>query len=141
MVPGAVDDPGFLGSNALIRDGAQLIRGGADILEEYSFRYPELLRNSARSRQGSGEDPTKEAIDKAETVDYSSLSDQLKGLTEQELKAVEALAEAPCFKDELIRRSGLSAQSAMAALTMLQLKGYVREESGKYRLLVRYGSK
>ena len=141
VVPGAVDDPGFLGSNALIRDGAQLIRGGADILEEYSFRYPELLRNSARSRQGSGEDPTKEAIDKAETVDYSSLSEQLKGLTEQELKAVKALAEAPCFKDELIRRSGLSAQSAMAALTMLQLKGYVREESGKYRLLVRYGSK
>ena len=138
VVPGAVDDPGFLGSNALIRDGAQLIRGGEDILEEYSFRYPELLRNSARSRPEPGEDPTKEAIDKADTVDYSSLSEQLEGLTEQELKAVEVLAEAPCFKDELIRRSGLSAQSAMAALTMLQLKGYVREESGKYRLLVRY---
>ena len=138
VVPGAVDDPGFQGSNALIRDGAQLIRGGDDILEEYSFRYPELLRKTPRSGPGSGEDPTKEAIDKADTVDYSSLSEQLEGLTEQELKAVEVLAEASCFKDELIRRSGLSAQSAMAALTMLQLKGYVREESGKYRLLVRY---
>ena len=138
VVPGAVDDPGFLGSNALIRDGAQLIRGGEDILEEYGFRYPELLRKTARSRPVSGEDPTKEAIDKADTVDYSSLSEQLEGLTEPELKAVEVLAGAACFKDELIRRSGLSAQSAMAALTMLQLKGYVREESGRYRLLVRY---
>ena len=138
VVPGAVDDPGFLGSNALIRDGAQLIRSGEDILEEYSFRYPELLRKSGRSRPDPGAVPTKEAIDKADTVDYSSLSEQLEGLTEPELKAVEILAGGACFKDELIQHSGLSAQSAMAALTMLQLKGYVREESGRYRLLVRY---
>ena len=138
VVPGAVDDPGFLGSNALIRDGAQLIRSGEDILEEYSFRYPELLRKTARSRPESGADPTKEAIDNTSTVDYSSLSEQLEGLTEPELKAVEVLAGGACFKDELIQRSGLSAQSAMAALTMLQLKGYVREEGGRYRLLVRY---
>ena len=138
VVPGAVDDPGFLGSNALIRDGAQLIRSGEDILEDYSFRYPELLRKTARSRPESGADPTKEAIDKADTVDYSSLSEQLEGLTEPELKAVEILAGGACFKDELIQRSGLSAQSAMAALTMLQLKGYVREEAGRYRLLVSY---
>jgi DNA processing protein len=138
VVPGAVDDPGFLGSNALIRDGAQLIRSGEDILEEYSFRYPELLRRSGRNRPESGAVPTKEAIDKADTVDYSSLSEQLEGLTEPELKAVEVLAGGACFKDELIQHSGLSAQSAMAALTMLQLKGYVREETGRYRLLVRY---
>ena len=37
-----------------------------------------------------------------------------------------------------IETTGLSAQSAMAALTMLQLKGYVREEAGRYRLLVSY---
>ena len=138
VVPGAVDDPGFLGSNALIRDGAQLIRSGEDILEEYSFRYPELLRRFGRNRPESGAVPTKEAIDKADTVDYSSLSEQLEGLTEPELKAVEVLAGGACFKDELIQHSGLSAQSAMAALTMLQLKGYVREETGRYRLLVRY---
>ncbi len=139
VVPGAVDDPGFQGSNALIRDGAQLIRTGEDILEEYGFRYPELVRTAARMKAESGEKATKEAIDKAGSVDYSSLSEQLEGLTEPELKAVEVLAGGACFKDELIRRSGLSAQSAMAALTMLQLKGYVRDENGRFRLLVRYG--
>ena len=138
VVPGAVDDPGFQGSNALIRDGAQLIRGGDDILEEYSFRYPELLRRSAQRKAQTPEDPTKEAIDKAGSVGYSSLSEQLESLTEPELKAVEVLARGERFKDELIRMSGLSAQSVMAALTMLQLKGYVREENGRYRLLVRY---
>ena len=138
VVPGAVDDPGFQGSNSLIRDGAQLIRSGGDILEEYGFRYPELLRKMPRTEAENWEKPTKEAIDKAESVDYSSLSEQLESLTEPELKAVEVLAGGACYKDELIRHSGLSAPSAMAALTMLQLKGYVREENGRYRLLVRY---
>ena len=137
VVPGAVDDPGFQGSNALIRDGAQLIRGGEDILEEYRFRYPQLVVKAQSGGADAGEKPTKEAIDKGQSVDYSSLSEQMESLTEPELKAVEALAAGACYKDELIRRSGLAAPSAMAALTMLQLKGYVRDEDGRYRLLVR----
>ena len=138
VVPGAVDDPGFQGSNGLIRDGAQLIRGSGDILEEYFFRYPELLRKMSAIGAGEPDNATKEAIDKAESVDYSSLAEQLESLTEPELKVVDALAQGACFKDELIRRSGLSAPSAMAALTMLQLKGCAREENGKYRLLVQH---
>lgn len=138
VVPGAVDDAGFQGSNDLIRDGAQLIRGGADILEEYAFRYPQLVRKRRPAAAGKRLDATKEAIDKAETVDYSSLAEQLEGLTEPELRAVGALAQGECYADELIRRSGLSPASGMATLTMLQLKGYVREENGRYRLLVHY---
>ena len=137
-VPGSVDDPGFQGSNALIRDGAQLIRSGVDILEEYRFRYPELLRRREPEDDAEREEATKDAIDNPDSVDYSSLTEQLSSLTEQELKAVAALAKGECYADELIRRSGLGASAGMAALTMLQLKGYVREERGKYRLLVRY---
>ena len=51
---------------------------------------------------------------------------------------MEVLTAGAGFKDELIRRSGLAAPAAMAALTMLQLKGYAREENGRYRLVVRY---
>ena len=140
VVPGMVDDPGFQGSNALIRDGAQLVRSGADVLEEYLFRYPQAVLPPRRKDTVFSPEATKDAIDKAERVDYSSLSEQLESLTETELKAVGELAGGPCFADELIRRSGLPASDAMAALTMLQLKGYVREESGKYRLLVRFES-
>lgn len=138
VVPGAVDDPGFQGSNSLIRDGAQLVRGSVDILEEYRFRCPELLRSGPVPPAGNGPETTKSPIDKGEPVDYSSLTEQLESLTAAELNAVEALARGACYTDELIRRSGLPAPEVMAALTMLQLKGYVREESGKYRLLVRY---
>ncbi len=140
VVPGMVDDPGFQGSNALIRDGAQLVRCGADVLEEYLFRYPQAVLPPRQTGTVFSPDATKEAIDKAERVDYISLSEQLESLTETELKTVGELARGPCFADELIRRSGLAASEAMAALTMLQLKGYVREEDGRYRLLVRSGT-
>lgn len=140
VVPGMVDDPGFRGSNALIRDGAQLVRSGRDVLEEYLFRYPQAVLPPRRKGTVFSPDATKEAIDKAEGVDYISLSEQLESLTEAELKAVGELARGPCFADELIRRSGLAASEAMAALTMLQLKGCVREEDGRYRLLVRPGA-
>ena len=139
VVPGAVNDPSFQGSNELIRDGAQLIFGGTDILEEYRFRYPELLPAERTVPQPVRENPTKGALDRKESVDYSSLQEQLADLTEPELKVVGALAEGACFADELIRRSGLSPSDSMAALTMLQLKGYAKEESGQYRLLVRRG--
>ena len=138
VVPGAVDDPGFQGSNSLIREGAQLVRGSADILEEYRFRCPQLIRSVAARSPKNSADTTKPTIDKAEPVDYSSLTEQLESLTAAELNTVEALARGACYADELIRRSGLPAQEVMAALTMLQLKGYVRDENGKYRLLVRY---
>ena len=138
VVPGAVDDPGFQGSNGLIRDGAQLVRGSVDVLEEYRFRCPELLRSAPDRASENGSSSTKSPIDKGKTVDYSSLTEQLESLTAAELNTVEALARGACYADELIRRSGLPAPEVMAALTMLQLKGYVREESGKYRLLVRY---
>lgn len=138
VVPGAVDDPGFQGSNSLIREGAQLVRGSADILEEYRFRCPDLIRYKPVRDVKNGAEATNSPIDKVKPVDYSSLTEQLESLTAAELKAVEALAGGACYADELIRRCGIPAPEVMAALTMLQLKEYVREESGKYRLLVRY---
>ncbi|MBR2717112.1 MAG: DNA-processing protein DprA [Oscillospiraceae bacterium] len=136
VVPGAVDDPGFQGSNALIRDGAQLIRGSGDIVEEYRCRYPEFLRPRPPQNDENRGEATKEAIDKADTSGYISLTEQLESLSEEELRLIEVLAKGVCYADVLIRRSGLEAQGAMAALTMLQLRGYVREEYGRYRLLV-----
>lgn len=136
VVPGAVTDPGFQGSNALIRDGAQLIFGGTDILEEYRFRYPELLRETKPSAPPVREKATNGALDKRESEDYHSLKEQLESLTEPEIKLVGALSEGTQYPDELLRRSGLSASAGMAALTMLEIKGYVREENGRYRLLV-----
>ena len=137
VVPGSVSDPGFAGSNDLIRDGAALIRGGADILLEYRDRYPQMLVPGRQNAAETSPNATKNSIDKAETVGYSSLKEQLGALSEAELQVVAALSGGERYADEIIRRTGLPAAEALAAATMLQLRGYAEERGGVYRLLIR----
>ena len=43
VVPGNIDQPGFVGNHRLLRDGATLISSGWDILSEYEALYPEKI--------------------------------------------------------------------------------------------------
>ena len=40
VVPGNIDQPGFVGSNRLLRDGGTIVSSGWDILSEYQSLYP-----------------------------------------------------------------------------------------------------
>lgn len=44
VVPGNIDQPGCVGSNQLIRDGAVMVSCGWDILCEYEALYPDKIR-------------------------------------------------------------------------------------------------
>ena len=44
VVPGNIDQPGFAGSNRLLRDGATLVSSGWDVLCEYEAIYPDKIR-------------------------------------------------------------------------------------------------
>ena len=44
VVPGNIDQPGFAGSNRLLRDGATLVSSGWDVLSEYESVYPDKIR-------------------------------------------------------------------------------------------------
>ena len=132
VVPGLATDPGFAGSHALIRDGAQLICTAEEILEEYRFRYPWML--SFSRKRGTDRGQTK--LDKAGDVGYHALKEQLTELSETELALVGLLAEGEKHSDDLIAALGKDAGEVLTTLTMLQLKGYVSEENRRYRLLV-----
>ena len=43
VVPGNIDQPGFVGSHRLLRDGATLVSSGWDILSEYQALYPDKI--------------------------------------------------------------------------------------------------
>ena len=43
VVPGNIDQPGFVGSHRLLRDGATLVSSGWDILSEYASLYPDQI--------------------------------------------------------------------------------------------------
>ena len=130
VVPGKVDDPGYYGSHSLIRDGAVLIRSAGDILDEYHFRYPEMLNAAGRRAAAAREAPKQKMVDKPIGVGYIALEEQLSELTEQELKIVGILSQGETYADLIIRGAELPAGEVLAALTRLQLKGYVQEQNG-----------
>lgn len=52
VVPGNIDQPSFVGSNRLLRDGAIAVSSGWDILSEYEALYPDKIhRDTAPARQ------------------------------------------------------------------------------------------
>lgn len=52
VVPGNIDQPGFVGSHRLLRDGATLTSSGWDILSEYQALYPDKVhRDDSQSHQ------------------------------------------------------------------------------------------
>lgn len=53
VVPGNIDQPSFVGSNRLLRDGAIMVSSGWDILSEYEALYPDKIRRDDRKLQQS----------------------------------------------------------------------------------------
>lgn len=51
VVPGNIDQPGFVGSHRLLRDGAALVSSGWDILSEYEALYPHRIRRDQTPSQ------------------------------------------------------------------------------------------
>ena len=43
-VPGNIDQPSFVGSNRLLRDGAIMVSSGWDVLSEYEALFPDKIR-------------------------------------------------------------------------------------------------
>jgi DNA processing protein len=96
-VPGAFDAAASLGSNELLRDGAQVIASVDDAL---------ALLDLARADTTRVETPSR--------------------LTEAERAIWNVLSAAPLDLDLVVERSGWAADACLAAVTTLELKGLVR---------------
>ena len=79
-------------------------------------------------------------VDKPQGLGYIALEEQLSELTAEEIRIVGILSQGDQYADLIIRGAGLPAGEVLAALTMLQLKGYVQEQNGLYRLVVSRGT-
>lgn len=103
-VPGFPGRPQSIGTNRLIRDGAHLCAGVEDIFD----RLPRLKRQ-VNARQ--------------------TLS--LKPFSPEERQIIESVTEGPQQIDALSVKLGLTVSEVMPTLLALELKGVVRELSGK----------
>ncbi len=100
-VPGHIYSKASEGTNALIRDGAKLVMGVDDILEELKLQ---------------------QAPQQQEMRALLPASD-----VESALLALLAAAPEPQHIDELCRASGLPASEVSSALVMMELKGMVQQ--------------
>jgi DNA processing protein len=103
--PGDVDRPKAAGCNALIRDGATLVRGPDDVLEAIG-----LARRGAATRAGGAAGPGA----------YSPV----------ERRILERLASGPSDFDGVAATAGVPVGDVSAALVTLEIAGTIRRESG-----------
>lgn len=149
VVPGNIGVNTCEGSNALLRDGAISVSSGWDVVSEYAALYPDKIREEAplqsveipsrkvaqtpripEKPKASDRKKEKKPIDKEEKQAYSDQSKVLQSLTPQEQKILELL-EKECLVDDLVARAELPTGKVLAALTMLQIKGLIRQLPGK----------
>lgn len=149
-VPGNVDAESCEGSNALLKEGAEPVTEGRDILDHYEALYPEkinenrhrenvklddgdaerLVKNECRETPVRHKLP-KKVIDNGGNIEYIDVVDKAKDLSDDEKTVVSAIREQKNHVDEIIENSGLGAARVLSALTMLELKGYVVQQQGK----------
>jgi len=123
-LPGNISNPLSVGTNRLIQDGAALLTGADVILAEYLLRYPEFfsLHDSIEAQKEREEKPV---VSEKEEKALNSVS-----VTEYEKTLYKVLTNEPLHVDELSRISGLPVKDVMSMITMLQIKGKIKEHSG-----------
>lgn len=120
-VPGSVRNPLARGCHALIRDGARLVEEAAEVLAELAPRLRGVLGTvPATDRRAAS------ALDSEDTRGADRLDPDYRCL-------IDALGYEPISQDELIRRTGLPAQSVSSMLLVLELEGHVSScPGGRY---------
>jgi DNA processing protein len=118
-VPGNATQPSSFGPNQLIKQGAKLVTGWEDVVEELPTPVrAELL-----------------PVETASSEERAALVQQDLAPTERPLYELLSLDESR-HVDELVDLSGLTSSEVLAALFDLELKGVVRQLPGKQFLKV-----
>ena len=113
-VPGNATQPTSFAPNQLIKQGAKLVSGWQDVVEE--------LPTEIRAELFPVESPD---ANERESLITETLAPEQKKL--YELLRVDQ----PAHVDDLLQRSGMSSSGVLAALCELELKGIVRQLPGK----------
>lgn len=151
-VPGPAGDPRSRGCSQLLRQGALLAECGWDIVSEYEYRYPGSVREYhgrpwVRRDRGPGPSspsvpagalsagtaPAAAAPGPAAGANQPPVRPQVRteGLSEIQLRIVQTLQAGPLQLDALIDRLGLPAARILPELTLLQIRGVLRQKPGR----------
>lgn len=116
-VPGSIHAATSQGTHELIRQGAKLVAGAEDIIEEVA-PHMAVVPDPYRACEK----------DRATADTHSGAMD----LTDEEAGVLEAIGPYPVHVDELARRCNKDMNRLTAMLLQLELKGAVGQEPGKF---------
>lgn len=132
-IPGSIHSPQARGCHQLIRQGAKLVESGHDIVEELG---PLLYAHAPcdRSECNAGELARGQTERLAGDLSMST-SDDIAGrgasnLPDEARAVLDNLGTAPASVDDLVTRSGLTADSVSSILLLLELRGLVASQPG-----------
>jgi DNA processing protein len=111
-IPGSIHNPQAKGAHRLIREGAKLVESAQDIVDELGTLLGSLDLTAVKPSMGIAQ--TTASLD----PDYEKL--------------LEAMGFDPISVDELITRTGLTAESVSSMLLLLELDGHVSSALGGY---------
>ena len=132
-VPGEVGAAGSRGTHRLIKQGAVLIEGVEDILEEILPQAGVLPSGSDKPSGHARADAS--ASDPEKTTAHGDTMRQgvpmMAGLGDREKRLFSLILSRPVDVDTLISSSGMNAQEVLNALLVLELRGLIRQMPGK----------
>lgn len=128
-VPGRIDSAASDGCHDLIRDGATLVRGVDDVLEQLGpLLRPVLFPSSSAGRHRS-DGPLAESSQTVTTQREVRSVAEL-SLNDQERRVLDVVSGEPAHVDAVLTASGLEASRVLATLTALEMKRLVRRLPG-----------
>lgn len=153
-VPGPIDAPGSSGTNLLIQEGvAKLIMSAEDVLVEFEDVFPNRLgrkepfspevvkqrlegtaivpppREPHKPKQENrAPESVPQGEDKIKTLAWADCKGKL---TDDQREILLALDGGTMKADDVVERTQIPARRVLSAMTLLQIQGYVVEESGK----------
>jgi len=126
-VPGAIDSSGSRGTHRLLKEGAKLVEGIEDILDEIlpQLQGPDITPPASRPSTSPDGDRAARAPGRLPATD----------LSETERRIVSALSPEPIEVNAIVRLTGLPVQEITTNLLQLEMKGLVHPLPGnRYRL-------
>lgn len=143
-VPSNADAKMSAGTIDMLKDGAKPVTCGWDVVSEFEYLFPGKLRKAPAARGETRrieaesvenapvlQKETKKVIDKENGRRYIDLKDQLRDLSETQLKIITAVDNGGTHIDDIIETTGLGTATVLAQLTVLEIKGYIRREAGR----------
>lgn len=137
-IPGNLNVANYGGNHILMRDGAEIITCGWDVLSHYAGAYPDALHpEEGEPEEGVTEGLAPEKTEKAQCAPKKSVDNPpisaysgVSNLSETERALLGLLRKEPQLIDSVIDRSGIPSGEALAALTTLELQGFTRTVHG-----------